>query len=46
LDLIKFKPKVILLENITNDIKISDYLYKFGYSLDKYISYNQFYILQ
>jgi len=46
LDLIKFKPKVILLENITNNIKISDYLYKFGYSLDKYISYNQFYILQ
>jgi len=46
LNLIKYKPKVILLENITNDIRIKDYLYQFGYILDKHISYNQFYILQ
>lgn len=46
LNLIKYKPKVILLENITNDTKINNYLYKFGYILDKHISYNQFFVLQ
>jgi FkbM family methyltransferase len=46
LNLNKYKPKVILLENITNDTKINDYLYDFGYILDKHISYNQFFILQ
>jgi FkbM family methyltransferase len=43
LDLIKFKPKIILLENISNDINIPIYLENYGYILDKHISYNQFY---
>jgi len=45
IDLLKYKPQVILLENIANDILIKDYLLSFGYILDKHISYNQYYIL-
>lgn len=45
LDLNKYKPKIILVENITNKIDIYNYLVSFGYKLDKQISYNQFYIL-
>jgi FkbM family methyltransferase len=44
LDLQKYSPKVILVENITNDITIYNYLLSYGYVLDKHISYNQFYI--
>ena len=44
LDLQKYTPKLILLENITNDIKITNYLKKFGYILHHQNSYNQFYI--
>jgi FkbM family methyltransferase len=44
LDLNKYSPKVILLENITNDDSIKKYLEQFQYTLDKHISYNQFYI--
>lgn len=44
LDLLKYNPKLILLENITNDIKIKNYLEKFGYVLHHQNSYNQFYI--
>ena len=44
LNLQKYSPKVILLENITNDISIQKYLKIFGYILDKQVSYNQFYI--
>ena len=44
LDLQKYTPKLILLENITNDIKITNYLKKFGYILHQQNSYNQFYI--
>ena len=44
LDLQKYSPKVILLENITNDNNIQHYLNNFGYILDIQNSYNQFYI--
>jgi FkbM family methyltransferase len=44
LDLQKYSPKIILVENITNDVTIYNYLLSFGYVLDKHISYNQFYI--
>jgi FkbM family methyltransferase len=46
LDLSKYKPRLIVLENITNNIDIKDYLYRVGYKLDKQISYNQFYLLE
>ena len=38
------RPKLILLENITNDKKIEEYLNANGYILHKQVSYNQFYI--
>ena len=44
INLNKYKPKLILLENITNDKKIENYLNINGYILDRNISYNQFYI--
>lgn len=45
LDLIKYDPKVILLENATPTNKIiQDYLESFGYKLDVQEEYNQFYV--
>lgn len=44
IDLLKYKPSLILLENITNSVEIPNYLEKYGYFLDKHISYNQFFI--
>ena len=44
LDLAKYNPRLIVLENITGSIDIKDYLSRFGYVLDKQISYNQFYL--
>lgn len=44
LDLNKFKPSVILVENITDNIEIHDYLLNFGYFLDKKLLYNHFYL--
>jgi FkbM family methyltransferase len=38
------RPKLILLENITNDKRITDFLNANGYILHKQVSYNQFYI--
>ena len=43
-DLNKYKPRVIVIENITDNNKIKEYLTKFGYILDKKISYNHYYI--
>ena len=45
IDLTKYKPRLIALENITNSSAIKDYLAGFGYVLDKQIAYNQFYLL-
>jgi FkbM family methyltransferase len=44
LDLIKYTPKVIVIENVTNDSNINNYLQSAGYRLDKHISYNQFFV--
>jgi FkbM family methyltransferase len=44
LDLYKYGPSVIVIENVTNDSKIEEYLTQFGYKLDKHISYNQYYV--
>jgi len=44
LDLIKYKPLVMVIENVTNNMEIPNYLNKFGYKLDKQITYNQYYI--
>lgn len=43
LDLNKYKPTIIVLENICGNNNIKEYLLSFGYSLDKEMSYNQFY---
>jgi hypothetical protein len=45
-DFNKYKPKLILLENICKNSSINDFLYSKGYRLDKEISYNQFFVLQ
>ena len=42
----KYKPRLIVIENATNDDLIKYHLYKFGYKLDKHISYNQYYTLE
>ncbi len=44
LDLIKYTPKVIVIENLTNDSNIHNYLENNGYKLDAHISYNQFFV--
>jgi FkbM family methyltransferase len=44
IDLDKYKPRIVLLENITNSVEIPNYLEKYGYVLDKHIYYNQFFI--
>jgi FkbM family methyltransferase len=45
LDLIKYKPKLMVIENAEPSNKeLQNYLENFGYKLDKQISYNQYYI--
>jgi FkbM family methyltransferase len=44
LDLKKYNPSVLVVENVTNDIDIQNYLKTFGYKLDKKIHYNEFYV--
>ena len=44
LDLTKYTPKVIVIENVTNDSIINNYLQDAGYELDAHISYNQFFV--
>lgn len=43
LDLIKYKPKIMVIENVNNDPRIQTYLSNYGYILDKQILYNQYY---
>jgi FkbM family methyltransferase len=45
LDLIKYTPKVVLVENVFNNSDIRLYLERHGYKLDKHIDYNQYYTL-
>ncbi len=44
LDLKKYKPHVIVVENFTDDKNIENYICSFGYKLDKYVDPNQFYV--
>jgi FkbM family methyltransferase len=44
LDLNKYKPKVMVIENVTDDLNIKNYLEEHGYKLDKQFSYNQYYV--
>lgn len=43
LDLEKYPPKIIVLENADHNTKIGSYLEMFGYRLDKQIAYNEYY---
>ena len=45
LDLNKYKPKILVIENVFNKTDIYDYLKQFNYTLDKQIEYNQYYKL-
>lgn len=44
LDIKKYNPSVLVIENVNNNANIKNYLKSFGYTLDKHISYNQYYI--
>jgi FkbM family methyltransferase len=44
LDLVKYKPTLMVIENVFNTPNIKNYLESYGYKLDKYIDYNQYYI--
>jgi FkbM family methyltransferase len=45
IDLNKYKPKILVIENVFNNPDIYDYLKQFNYILDKHIDYNQYYKL-
>jgi len=42
-DINKYKPKIILVEDIFGDQVLHDYIISHGYILDKHISYNKYY---
>ena len=44
LDLNKYNPSVLVIENVTDEPFIQNYLATFGYKLDKKIQYNEFYL--
>jgi hypothetical protein len=44
INLNKYTPKLIIIEIITNDISINNYLIQYCYKLDKHVVYNQFYL--
>ena len=44
LDLIKYPPKVIVLENADHNQEIKEYLEQHGYCLDKQVAYNEYYV--
>jgi hypothetical protein len=44
LDLNKYKPKLIVTENVFNSPNVQSYLEIYGYRLDKHIDYNQYYV--
>jgi len=45
IDLIKYKPKILVIENVFNKLDIYDYLKTYNYVLDQHIDYNQYYKL-
>jgi FkbM family methyltransferase len=46
IDLLKYKPKLLVVENVFNHSNINEYLTQFGYILDKHVAHNQFYKLE
>lgn len=46
IDLLKYKPKLMIIENVFKNPNINEYLIQYGYILDKHIDYNQYYKLQ
>ena len=40
----KYKPKVLIIEDAFNNNILDEYMFKFGYKLDKHISYNKYYV--
>ena len=44
LDLNKYKPSVMVIENVTHSKNITNYLEKHNYRLDKNIEYNEYYV--
>jgi FkbM family methyltransferase len=45
IDLLKYKPKIMVIENVINNSNIEEYLNQYNYVLDKHIEYNQYYKL-
>ena len=45
IDLNKYKVKIMVIENVFNDVRISEYLKQYNYILDKKIEYNEYYRL-
>ena len=43
-DLQKYKPKILVIEDAFNNKVLDDYMSIFGYRIDKYISYNKYFI--
>lgn len=43
-DLIKYKPKLLVIENVLNNMELTDYIISKGYKLDNKIKYNEFYL--
>lgn len=43
-DLAKYKPKLLVVENVANNMVLTDYIISKGYKLDKKIKYNEFYL--
>lgn len=44
LDLQKYNPRIILVENVFNSTELVDYILSQGYRLDKHIDYNQYFV--
>ena len=44
LDIDKYKPSVMVIENVSHSKDITNYLEKYNYVLDKSISYNEYYV--
>lgn len=45
INLNKYKPKILVIENVFDNSEIYDYLKPYNYILDKHIDYNQYYKL-
>lgn len=45
IDLLKYKPKIMVIENVYKSPDINNYLNNFGYIMDKRIEYNEYYRL-